>query len=92
MYTLVIYDIKDDLLRTKVAQTCKRYGLARVQKSAFLGIISSLQRKELVSKLETLIRNTEDNIQVYIICRADISMRIELGKPYRYVEESDFLV
>ncbi|MEM2883233.1 MAG: CRISPR-associated endonuclease Cas2 [Nitrososphaerales archaeon] len=49
MFTLVIYDISDDELRMKVAQACKRFGLVRVQKSAFSGRIRSSLRKELIA-------------------------------------------
>jgi len=36
MNCIVIYDIVDDGLRSKVADTCLDYGLARIQYSAFL--------------------------------------------------------
>ncbi len=37
MRCLVVYDIPDDHLRTKVADLCLDYGLDRIQYSAFLG-------------------------------------------------------
>ncbi len=37
MRCLVVYDIPDDRLRTKVADLCLDYGLDRIQYSAFLG-------------------------------------------------------
>ncbi|WP_449462193.1 CRISPR-associated endonuclease Cas2 [Tardisphaera miroshnichenkoae] len=91
MHTLVIYDVTEDELRGKVAQICKAKGLVRVQKSAFLGEIGSGTRKELVAALRKLLKGTEDNAQVYVICDPDFSMRVELGKEYRG-EESDMLV
>lgn len=91
MFTLVIYDITEDDLRNDVANACKRYGLTRVQKSAFLGNISSALRKELIATLNEIIKGTENNIQVYVICRPDLSLKVELGKPYRG-EESEMLV
>jgi CRISPR-associated protein Cas2 len=91
MFTLVIYDITEDDLRNDVANACKRYGLVRVQKSAFLGNISSSLRKELIATLNEIIKSTENNIQVYVICRSDISLKVELGKPSRG-EESEMLV
>ncbi|MCX8189558.1 MAG: CRISPR-associated endonuclease Cas2 [Nitrososphaeria archaeon] len=90
MFTLVIYDITEDDLRSDVANACKRYGLTRVQKSAFLGNISSALRKELIATLNQIIRDTENNIQVYVICRPDLSLKVELGKPFRG-EESEML-
>ncbi|MBS7657685.1 CRISPR-associated endonuclease Cas2 [Candidatus Bathyarchaeota archaeon] len=91
MFTLVIYDITEDELRAKIAQVCKKHGLTRVQKSAFLGRIPSGLRKELIASFRRLIEGTENNIQVYVICRADISLKIELGKPYKG-EESEMLI
>ena len=91
MFTLVIYDISDDELRAKVAQACKRFGLVRVQRSAFSGRIRSSLRRELIAVLSSLVKDTEDNIQVYVVCEPDISLRVELGKPFKG-EESDMLV
>ena len=91
MFTLVIYDITEDDLREKVAQACKRYGLVRVQKSAFLGRIPSSLRKELIAVIKRLIDGTRDNVQVYVICEPDMSLRTELGKAFEG-EESDLLV
>ena len=91
MFTLVIYDISDDDLRARVAQVCKRFGLVRVQRSAFSGRIPSSLRRELISVLTKMIEGTEDNIQVYVVCEPDMLLRVELGKPFKG-EESDMLV
>jgi len=91
MFTLVIYDITEDNLRTEVAQACKTHGLVRVQKSAFLGQISSSLRKELIAILKNIVEESNNNIQVYVICRPDISLKVELGKPFKG-EESEMLV
>jgi len=91
MHTLVIYDITDDNLRNRVSQICKAFGLSRVQKSAFLGVLSSGQRKELTSVLRGMIGD-HGNIQIYVICRPDMALRVELGKPYKEEEEGGILV
>ncbi|MEM3404134.1 MAG: CRISPR-associated endonuclease Cas2 [Nitrososphaeria archaeon] len=91
MFTLVIYDITEDNLRTEAAQACKTFGLVRVQKSAFLGQISSSLRKELIATLRNIVEGSKNNIQVYIICRPDISLKVELGRPFKG-EESEMLV
>ena len=80
MYTLVIYDISDDLIRQKVAEACKEVGLVRIQKSAFLGIISFQVRKSLKRKLEKILGNAEGNIQLFAICDSDIRYREVIGK------------
>lgn len=69
MITLVIYDISDDRTRLRVANLCKRFGLSRIQRSAFLGDITSSRRKELVKKLRRF--KGEGNIQVFVICKPD---------------------
>jgi CRISPR-associated protein Cas2 len=91
MHTLVIYDITDDNLRNRISQVCKAFGLSRVQKSAFLGVLSSGQRKELISVLRGMIGDN-GNIQIYVICRPDMALRVELGKPYKEEEEGGILV
>lgn len=82
MQTLVIYDISDDEIRLKVSALCKRFGLTRIQKSAFMGRLTSAYRKELISALKRTIGESNGNIQVFVICRADLSLRTIIGKPY----------
>lgn len=78
MMTLVIYDISDDSVRLRISNLCKRFGLSRIQKSAFLGEISSSRRKELVKKLRRSLRG-QGNIQVFVICKPDFSLREVIG-------------
>lgn len=89
MYTLVIYDIPDDGIRVRVSDLCKRFGLARIQKSAFLGDLSSSVRKELVTALRRALKEQDGNIQVFVICRTDLSLRTVIGKSYHeYASEA----
>ena len=53
----LIYDISKNSARNKVVSKCKNYGLERIQKSAFIGLLSknkaemlSIELKEIVSK------------------------------------------
>ncbi|HEY7122537.1 MAG TPA: CRISPR-associated endonuclease Cas2 [Ktedonobacterales bacterium] len=55
MRCLVIYDIPDDRLRTKVADACLDYGLLRVQWSAFVGELNQTYQRELLLKIRTLV-------------------------------------
>ena len=79
MYTLVIYDIVDDRLRTRIAETCKDYGLQRIQYSAFLGDLNRNRREELQQRLRRLLGKKEGNIQIYPLCDKDISLRVEIA-------------
>ncbi|MEM2017302.1 MAG: CRISPR-associated endonuclease Cas2 [Nitrososphaerota archaeon] len=87
MYTLVIYDITDDEVRLRIAQACREVGLARIQKSAFLGIIDSQKRKNLVIKLKRILGSSKGNIQLFTICEADMATREMIGEEIEYEEE-----
>ncbi|MCS7125533.1 MAG: CRISPR-associated endonuclease Cas2 [Aigarchaeota archaeon] len=87
MYTLVIYDITDDEIRLKVAEACKEVGLARIQKSAFIGLIDSQKRKNLKIKLKRILGSSKGNIQFFTICEADIANREIIGEEIEYEEE-----
>ena len=88
MNTLVIYDITDDELRNKISQTCKDYGLVRIQKSAFLGNINSQRRKSLTKSLERRLGSNLGNIQIFVICNADMRLRKIIGSS-GYDKQSD---
>uniref|UniRef100_A0A7C3VM99 CRISPR-associated endoribonuclease Cas2 n=1 Tax=Archaeoglobus fulgidus TaxID=2234 RepID=A0A7C3VM99_ARCFL len=77
MMTLVIYDISDDHIRLRIANLCKRFGLSRIQRSAFLGSIPSSRRKELIKKLRRF--KGKGNIQVFVICKPDFLLREVIG-------------
>jgi len=94
MHTLVIYDISDNDIRSRVSDICKRFGLSRIQRSAFMGYLTSASRKELIAALRRVLGNANGNIQIFDICRADLSLRTIIGKPYpEYTKElSEYLV
>jgi len=92
MYTLVIYDITDDRIRERVVTVCKEAGLARIQKSAFLGKLNSQQRKHLKNRLKRVLDNNKGNIQIFLICDADIRFREIIGEIISYEEDRDFMI
>ena len=71
MNCLLIYDIADDRLRTKVADACLDYGLDRIQYSAFQGDISRNYHEELFQKIADLLDDKPGNIQLIPICQTD---------------------
>jgi len=91
MFTLVIYDISDDRVRKRISDICKRFGLNRIQKSASLGDITSSRRKELVKMLKRTLKG-EGNIQVFVICKPDFSMREIIGKVVVLEDEDTIIV
>ena len=52
MICWVMYDIKSDRARTKIAKACERAGLHRVQYSVFLGTIEANEKDTLELQIE----------------------------------------
>ena len=71
MRCLLIYDIPDDRIRTKIADVCLDYGLDRVQFSAFSGDISRNLQEELFLKVTDLLGKKAGNVQLLPICGKD---------------------
>ncbi|MBS7631717.1 CRISPR-associated endonuclease Cas2 [Candidatus Bathyarchaeota archaeon] len=69
MLTWVIYDISSDKIRGRVASICKKYGLYRVQKSAFLGTLNNNQLDSLALECEEAIEE-EDSVFVFPMCES----------------------
>ena len=92
MKTLVIYDITDDRIRNTISEICKNFGLSRIQKSAFLGSLTSSRRKELSTKLRNALGSEKGNIQIFVICEADLSLREIIGEEFKEKEEEGLVV
>jgi CRISPR-associated protein Cas2 len=75
MNCLLIYDISDDRLRTKIADTCLDYGLDRIQYSAFSGDISGNHQEEVFLKVTDLLGKAEGNVQMIPVCARDWAER-----------------
>ncbi len=78
MISLLIYDIPDDKLRAKVADTCLDYGLARIQFSAFLGELNHNRQEEILQKIKRRVAGQQANIQIFPICEKDLRLRKEI--------------
>jgi CRISPR-associated protein Cas2 len=76
MHCLLIYDISDDRIRAKVADTCLDYGLDRIQYSAFYGNISRNYQEELFQKVQDLLGKAEGEIMLLPICYKDWNDRL----------------
>lgn len=76
MHCLLIYDISDDRIRTKVADACLDYGLDRIQFSAFYGNISRNYQEELFQKVEALLGKEDGQIMLLPICYKDWNARM----------------
>ena len=87
MHVLVIYDITPDEVRYKVASICRDFGLVRIQKSAFLGVLSGERRKEMRARMERVMRGVKGNIQIFQIPEPYVSLREIIGEVEEYGEE-----
>jgi len=78
MKCLLIYDIPNDSIRTKIATFCLDYGLDRVQYSAFLGDLSMNHQEELMLRIEQRLGKALGKIQLFPICKQDWHKRISV--------------
>ena len=75
MKTLLVYDIPDDRVRTRVADICQDYGLKRIQYSAFFGELSLNHQEELMMKLRRRVGRLACNIQLFPIGERELRLR-----------------
>lgn len=74
----VVYDIVDDRIRGRVANTCKDYGLERVQYSAFSGELDITRRSELFTRLADELGRDVGRILLLPVCEKDAQARREV--------------
>ena len=65
MQTLVIYDIPDDRVRTRIADLCLDYGLLLIQFSAFMGDLSRTHQEELFLQIKRRLGRKPGNVQLF---------------------------
>lgn len=71
MKCLLIYDIPNDSVRSKIADFCLDYGLDRLQYSAFVGDLSTNHQEELMLKIKQRLGKAAGHIELLPICRDD---------------------
>ncbi len=80
MKVLVVYDITDDNLRNRIAEILKDFGLFRIQKSAFIGELSSEERKDLERVLQRRELGDNDKIDIFPVCLKDLKLHSRITK------------
>ncbi|TDX59014.1 CRISPR-associated endonuclease Cas2 [Orenia marismortui] len=80
MDVLLIYDISEDKIRNRIAETCKDFGLHRIQWSAFTGKLNHNLREELMLKISRVLGDSGGNIRLYPICSKDIKLFREINR------------
>jgi CRISPR-associated protein Cas2 len=70
--TVVLYDIKNDRIRTRISEACLDYGLVRIQFSAFQGTLTRNKRQELFLRLKAILDEHAGKILVQPVCEKDV--------------------
>ena len=69
MLHLVVYDITDDGNRTRLARLLEKFGLERVQYSAFRGELNPNDREVLARQVLRFIKDEHDCIFIIPLCQ-----------------------
>lgn len=78
----VLYDIRSDRARNKVAKRCLQAGLYRVQWSVFLGEMGDHHKDELQLQIEELIDADEDKVYIFPMSRQELRQTVLLGQAF----------
>lgn len=84
MKVLLIYDIPNDRVRSKVADLCLDYGLERIQYSAFLGELKRTHQEELLMRIQKRLGKQAGDVRLVPMCDKDWAARLEItnsGQP-----------
>ena len=75
LLTLVVYDVKDDRIRLRIANVCKDYGLDHIQYSAFCGTLDSTRRAALFTRLADTLGDAAGKLLVIPLCEKDVQAK-----------------
>jgi len=82
MICWVMYDIKSDRARTKIAKACEKAGLYRVQYSVFLGTIESNEKDTLELQIEELMNEEEDSVYMFPMSKDELKATVLMGQAF----------
>lgn len=82
MICWVLYDIRKDKPRTKIAKKCKLAGLYRVQKSVFLGSLDNNQKDTLELEVEDLIDEETDSVYIFPMSKNELKQTALMGQAF----------
>ena len=77
-----MYDIAENKVRNKIAKTCKKYGLTRVQKSIFLGRLDTSRFDELAEQCLDFMDEDTDSVYLFPFCQDDFRRIQVLGQGF----------
>ena len=86
------YDISENRRRLKVSEECKNFGMERIQKSAFIGVMTKNNAEMLAIKCREMIDET-DCVFLIPACKNCFSNKIIIGEfDEEKFKDKDFLV
>jgi len=77
---LVVYDVSDDGKRNKLANSLKKFGLRRIQRSAFEGDVDGQRLKDLVRAIRLIVDLKTDIVHVIPLGIREWESRIVIGR------------
>lgn len=82
MIVWVMYDIKEDKARNRIAKMCKQAGLYRVQYSVFLGQMTPNHKDELSLRIESEIDEEADSVYIFPMAKDELQQTHLLGQAF----------
>lgn len=82
MIVWVLYDIKKDKARTKIAKICKFSGLYRVQYSVFLGSLNENEKDSMQLQIEELLDEETDSVYIFPMSKNELRQTALLGQAF----------
>jgi CRISPR-associated protein Cas2 len=82
MICWVLYDIKKNKSRDRVAKICKQSGLYRVQRSVFLGSLEENEKDTLEIAVNGLIDDDTDSVYIFPMSRNELRQTVLLGQAF----------
>lgn len=82
MIVWVMYDIKKDRARTKVAKVCQQAGLYRVQYSVFLGTLEKNVFDSIQIQIGDLIDEEQDSVYIFPMSKDELQQTVLLGQAF----------
>jgi len=82
MIVWVMYDIKKDKSRARVAKLCKQAGLYRVQYSVFLGTLEKNEKDALELQIGEIINEDVDSVYIFPMSKNELQQTSLLGQAF----------
>lgn len=92
MYVWIMYDIRAEKVRRKVARLCKQAGLHRVQQSVFLGKVKARRLREVYETAKTMLNPGTDRICLVEITKASFRTMRQTGMPEKLPAKGDVFI